>query len=175
MYTVVDCGECDALWIVADRPQPTSCPRCGTRHRFDRLRRIAEGEDEAAARAARARLLAERSGHGDAFAELGDPADLAEQAEAAGMSDAEYLAGSGLDVEAIEAAGRSAGPCGRGGARSRRSVVTEALSVLDAPSEAEVVAYAAEHGVPEDAASALLERLVQAGAARRDGEGFRPV
>jgi len=175
MYAVVGCGECDALWVVEGRPQTTGCPRCGKRHRFDRLRRLAETEHEDAARQARSALLAERSGHGDALSDLGSFDELGDAVEDAGVTDEEYLGGAGIDVEAVEAAGEAASG-GRGaGGSSRPDVVRSALRELEAPTETDVVEYAAARDVPTEAARALLARLVDAGEATREGGRYRPL
>lgn len=171
MYAVVGCGECEALWVVEGRPRTTGCPRCGKRHRFDRLRRLAETEDEDAARQARSALLAERGGHGDAdvgtFDELGDAID-----EAA-VPDEEYLGRSGIDVEAVEAAGERATGARESGRRARPAVVRDAIRAMEAPTEDDVVDYATDRGVPAEAARALLGKLVDAGEASEDGGRYR--
>jgi len=118
-------------------------------------------------------LLAERRGVEDvaSFSELdGDVA-------AAGPDDAEYLAQSGLDPEAVAAAGERAGR-GRGGdsaAGGRRAIVESAIRTLEEPTADDVVAFAAERGVPAEATRSLLDRLVQAGETiERDGVYRRP-
>lgn len=170
MYRVVGCRNCGALWVVADRPETTTCPRCGSRHRFEALQAFAETDDEVAARDARAALLAERAGHGDALADL-DGA-TAGQLDAAGVGDIEYLEGSGLDPEAVAAAGEwaAAGPARSHG---QRETVLEALDALDRPTEAEVVAYAADRDVPAEAVNDLLGRLVRAGEVSESGGRYR--
>lgn len=162
MYAVVGCGECDALWIVEGEPETTGCPRCGTRHRFASLRRLAETEDEAAARQARGALLAERSGAGDPLDSVPTRADLPDDFAPA-VSDEEYLAGAGIDPDAVAAAGERAEGGDRPAGRSRVGVVRQALRDLDAPTAAAVTEYAAERGVAEPAANAVLTRLVDAG------------
>lgn len=171
MYAVVGCDRCDALWVVADEPETTGCPRCEKRHRYRPLTKFFEGEDETAARQARAALLAERQGHGDAFADLDDVAEMEAHLDDAGVGDDEYLAGSGLDPEAVAAAGADEG----GGSGSRVDTVRAALEELEEPSADAVVAYASERGVPADAARETLDRLVRAGdATERDGT-YRPL
>jgi len=173
MYAVVGCGDCGALWVVSGRPDTTGCPRCGKRHRFERLKRFVETEHEDHARQVRAQLLAERSGHGEAFAELDSFGELADLAESSVVSDEEYLAGSGLDVEAVEAAGERAERGTQSNSGSRRDVVRTALAELDAPTEDDVVEYAEARGVPSDAARELIARLVRAGEASESGGRYR--
>lgn len=170
MYRVVGCRDCGALWIVADRPETTTCPRCGKRHPTERLHAFAEVEDEDAARRARAALLADRAGQADAFAEV--DADLAGQLDFEAVAEATYLEESGLDREAVEAAGEraTAGPA-RG--RSRRETVLGALEDLERPTEAAVVEYAAEHDVAPEAVPPLLEKLVRAGEVSESGGRYR--
>jgi len=67
VFSVVECGDCRAVWIVEGAPDTTGCPRCGTRHRFDALRPLSTHEDKRAATTARGSILAERSDHGEGF------------------------------------------------------------------------------------------------------------
>jgi predicted nucleic acid-binding Zn-ribbon protein len=170
MYRVVGCRECGALWIVADRPETTTCPRCGKRHPFERLHAFAETEDEDSARQARAALLADRAGQGEAFAGVDD--ELAGQLDFEAVSEASYLEEAGLDPEAVAEAGERA-TAGPARSRNRRETVLAALDELDRPTEAEVVEYAAERDVPAQAVSGLLERLVEAGELSESGGRYR--
>lgn len=167
---MVGCRDCGALWIVADRPETTTCPRCGKRHPTDRLHAFAETEAEDAARRARAALLAERAGHGDAFADV--DADLAGQLDFEAVADADYLEAAGLDRDAVEAAGERA-VAGPARSKGRRETVLEALAALDRPTEAEVAAYAAERDVPREAATELLDKLVRRGEVSESGGRYR--
>ena len=135
MYAVVGCRECDALWVVEGQPGTTGCPRCGKRHRFDRLRTFAETDDEDRAKQARAAILAERSGHGDAFADLADFADMEAAVDDAVVPDEEYLGGAGIDVDEVEAAGDGARRGQGAGGASRPETVKAALRDLDAPTK----------------------------------------
>jgi len=163
MYAVVGCNRCGALWVVEGRPERTGCPRCETRHRFEKLKKFAETDAADAAREARSRLVARRGGHGEQHESLEEFSALGETAEHAGMSDEEFLRGSGVDADAVDAAGERA-ESGAGGSRSRRRVVLDALADLDAPTEQAVIEYAADAGVPESYVTEALERL------RRNGE-----
>lgn len=163
MYSVVGCSRCDALWVVEGRPRTTGCPRCGKRHRFDRLKRLAEADGEDGARQARAALLAERSGHGEAFADVAPFGELGDRLDDPAVSDGEYLEAAGIDPDAVDAAGERAADGPGEGPASRPDVVRAALRELDAPTEGAVADFADEHGVPRDAARRLLGRLVQAG------------
>lgn len=173
MYAVVGCSECEALWLLEGRPETTQCPRCGKRHRTTKLKRFVETDDEDHAREVRASMLANRQGHGEAFAELDSFDALEAQAEAAGVDEETYLEESGLDPGAVAAAGERAesGP----GSLSREEVVRAALRELDAPGEDEVVAYADEHGVPADYVRTALEKLRRTGEVVDGGDGFRLV
>jgi hypothetical protein len=174
MYAVVGCGECSALWVVADRPETTSCPRCGKRHRYAKLKRFVTTDDEDHARDVRASMLANRQGQGEAFAELDSFAALEEQVEDAGVSDAEYLEGSGLDADAVAAAGdRASG--GGGGSPSRRDTVLNALDALDEPTEADVVAYAGERGVDAEYVRRSLRKLVRGGEVSESRGRYRKL
>jgi len=170
MYAVVGCSECAALWIVEERPETTQCPRCRTRHRFDRLKSLVETDDETEARNARAAMLAERSGGEEAREALESFEAMERRAEDAGVSDEEYLAGSGIDPDEVADA-RS--PSEGGSSPGRRETVLEALRELDSPTEAEVVAYATDHGVPEEYAGEALAKLVRAGRVSESGGRYR--
>lgn len=174
MYAVVGCTECSALWILADRPETTQCPRCGKRHQTKRLKRFVETDDRDHAREARASMLANRQGEGEAFADLDSFGELETRLDDAGIDDETYLESSGIDpdavAEAVERAGRSAG-----GGGSRRETVLEALRTVDQPTEEDVIEYAGERGVPENYVITALEKLVRAGTVTEDGGIYRLV
>lgn len=158
MYRVVGCDRCSALWVLEGRPDTTACPRCEKRHTVERLRSLAETDTADAARAARSRLLAERSG-----AET-DLADFDAQEAAvtdAGVDEDAYLEAAGIDADEVTSAGEVAGVGGR--STSRTAVVLEALADLDRPTAAEVVDRATERGVDRDAAERVLARLRERG------------
>ena len=163
MYAVVGCGECGALWVVAGRPETTGCPRCGTRHRYRTLRKFAETDHEDAARQARATLLAERQGEGEAFADLDSFAAMGDRLDEAGPSDEEYLAGKGVDPDAVAAAGERRRAGRRSGSASPREVVLAAIEAADAPTEQAIVEHAERRDVPPGTARSTLEKLVRAG------------
>lgn len=157
MYSVVGCRNCRALWIVEGRPETTECPRCGTRRQFSKLKAFAETETATEARRARAAMLAERSDDG----EFVDPESV--DLDAVGVGDETYLEGSGLDPDAVEAAGERASRGEAAGSRSRRRVVLDALEELSEPTADDVASYAAEAGVPAEYAERALGKLVRAG------------
>ncbi|WP_152042744.1 DUF5817 domain-containing protein [Salinigranum salinum] len=160
MYAVVGCTDCTALWLLSDpdTSKTARCPRCGRRHQTRKLRRFFESDDRDAARQARSELLAKRQGASEAVADLESVAEMERQTEEPAVDDHEYLEGSGLDADAVAAAGSESR-----GSRSRDQVVRDAVREQDRPSEEEVVDYAAEYGVPADAARDLLETLVRRG------------
>lgn len=174
MYTVVGCPDCRALKIVDGRPETTKCPRCGRTSQFEKLRAFYRSEDVDAAREVRARLLADRSGHGDAYEDLGTFAELDEDADGAGMSAEEFLERSGLDANAVGAAGERA-ERGSGTSMSRKETVEAALRDLDRPTEEEVVDYAADRGVPADYVRSALGRLTRRGHATETDGRYRPL
>lgn len=170
MFAVVGCGDCAAVWVVEGEPATTGCPRCGRRHRFASLRRLAEAEDEATARAARTAILADR--HGTAEERPPDMA-LPDDLDGVGIDDETYLAGAGIDTSAVEAAGERAERGRAAGGRSQIEIVRAALRDLDEPDAAAVVAYARDRGVPEAATRNLLAQLVEAGEAIVDSGQYR--
>jgi len=174
MYAVVGCRDCDGLWLVSDPgdAETARCPRCGTRHSTDRLRRLYESSDREAVREARAAMLAERRGESEAFAEVDHVADLERAVADAGVDDREYLEASGLDADAVADAGDVSGGSG-GSSRPREAIVREAVREASPPTEDAVVDYAAGRGVPAGAARDLLDRLVREGEATASGGEYR--
>lgn len=172
MYAVVGCNRCGALWVVEGRPERTGCPRCEKRHRFENLRKFAEADSADAAREARSRLVAKRAGHEDQLDSLDDFASLGESADGAGVSDEEFLRGSGVDADAVAEAGERA-ETGQGNSRSRRRVVLDALEELDRPTESEVVEYAADAGVHRGYVEEALERLCGRGEVTESDGRYR--
>jgi len=172
MYAVVGCDECSHLWIVEGRPDTSECPRCGRRRQHDKRRNFVTAEDEDHVREVRASMLAARQGHGDDFAQLDSFAEMEARLDDAGVDDDEYLEASGVDADAVEAAGerveRSAG-----GSASRKETVLTALRELDEPTEADVLAYASERDVPESYTKKALRKLVRAGEATENGGVYR--
>ncbi|WP_255148730.1 DUF5817 domain-containing protein [Halorarius halobius] len=166
MFAVVGCSDCGALWVVEERPDSTSCPRCGTRHRYEKLKKFAETEAAEAAKEARSRLLQAR---GESDAELDDFASLERDAMDAGMDDDEFLTASGVDADAVAEAGEVDG----GGSRSRREVVVDALRELDRPTAAEVRAYATDRGVDADYVDDALAKLRRRGEVSESGGRYR--
>lgn len=172
MYAVVGCNRCGSLWVVEGRPEHTACPRCETRHRFRKLKKFAEAATADAAREARSRLLATRGGYEDQLDGFGDFSTMGEDAEGAVVSDEEFLGESGIDADAVAEAGERAGT-GQGGSRSRRQVVLDALDELDRPTEAAVLEYATDAGVPPEYVEAALERLQRRGEVTESGGRYR--
>jgi DNA-directed RNA polymerase subunit RPC12/RpoP len=160
MYAVVGCTECSALWLLSDpeSAETARCPRCGRRHRVEKLRRLFESDDRDAARQARAELLARKQGATEAFSNLESVAELERRAGEPAVDDREYLEESGVDADAVAAAGREDDE-----SRSRDQVIRDAIREGDRPAEEEVVAYATDHGVPADAARDLLDTLTRRG------------
>lgn len=173
MYSVVGCSDCDALWVVADRPETTECPRCGTRHRFASLKAFVETEDPDGAREARAAMLADRQGEREAFDALDDFESLADDAAADAVPAETYLSERGLDPEEVAAAGERASSGAGSGGQSQGETVRAALRELDAPTRADVVDYATERGVPADSAEETLAKLRRSGEVTEAGGTYR--
>jgi hypothetical protein len=90
------------------------------------------------------------------------------------VSDDEYLASAGIDTTEVEAAGERAEQSASG-SMSRKKRVLQSLCDLDAPTEAEVVDYCADHGVPADYVRATLAKLVQSGEASESRGRYRSL
>lgn len=171
MYAVVGCSNCNALWVVEGRPETTGCPRCEQRHQFSKLKQFVTTDDEAHAREVRASILANKAGRGDSFAELDDYATLEAYVEDAVLSDNEYLDEAGVDTDAVAAAEERAEQSQRG--LSKREAVRTALRELDAPTEREVKAFAAEHGVDGEYAERALAKFARAGEVVEEDGTYR--
>ncbi|MXR21682.1 DUF5817 domain-containing protein [Halobacterium bonnevillei] len=170
-YAVVGCTDCGALWVVEGRPQTSGCPRCEKRHQFSNLRQFVTTDDEDHAREVRASMLANRAGHGDAFADVEAFTTLGDFAEDAGMSDEEFLDAAGVDTDEVAAVEDRVEQSAR--SLGKRDAVETALRELDDPTEAEVKSFAAEHGVDGDYVERALRKLQRAGEVTRDGDGYR--
>jgi len=174
MYAVVGCSECSALWVAGGRPETSQCPRCGQRRQHAKRRKFVETDDEDHAREVRSSMLANRQGQGEAFAELDSFAEMDRQVDEAGVDDETYLEASGVDSDSVAAAGDRA-ERGSDGGSSRRETVLQAVRDLEEPTEADVVAYTTERGVPADYTRRALAKLVRAGQATESGGSYRLV
>jgi hypothetical protein len=163
MYAVVGCRDCGALWVVADRPETTQCPRCGTRRKYAKLKQFVTTDSAEHAKEVRASMLANRQGYGDAFADLDSFAEMEAHLDDAGPDDESYLEASGVDVDAVEAAGERASQGVTSGSADRKTVLKEALDDLDQPTKPAILDYATDRDVPPSAAESTLEKLVAAG------------
>jgi len=169
MYSVVGCSECHALWVVADRPDTSQCPRCETRHQFQKLKAFVTTDEKAEATQARSAMLASRQGHQEAFESLDSFTEMEADIENVGIDDETYLQSSGVDTDAVADAAERSARSGRSG--SQREIVMEALRTLESPETEAVVAYATERGVPADSVRDALDTLSQRGAVtERNGE-----
>ncbi|MFC7234354.1 DUF5817 domain-containing protein [Halosegnis marinus] len=172
MYAVVGCSDCEALWVVSGRPETTSCPRCGARRRFAKLKKFAETEDADAAKNVRSAMVQRRAGYdGD----LDDFATMGERAMDSGMDDGEFLTASGLDADEVADAGERADGHASSGSLSKREAVERAVADLDRPTESEIAEYAADHGVERDYVERALDKLARAGAVTESGGRYRPL
>ncbi|MFO7834667.1 MAG: DUF5817 domain-containing protein [Halohasta sp.] len=174
MYAVVGCNNCSMLWLLSDpRDSKTAqCPRCGKTHQTKNLKRLFESDDRSAAQQARSALLAKKQGASDAFADVDHVADLEARTDEPVVDDHEYLEAAGLDADDIAAAGDHGG----GGSKSRDEIVREAVDAAggdDRPTEAEIVDYASERGVPAEKAAELLEKLCRRGEASESAGRYR--
>ncbi len=164
MYAVVGCNQCGNLWLLRDprTNESAQCSRCGKTHRTAKLKRFFESDDRAAAREARAALLAKKHGESEAFADVEHVSELERAVEDAGVDDREYLERSGLDADEVFEAGAQV-EGSSGSTRSREEIVRDGIREADEPTETAVVAYATDHGVPADAVRDLLDALTRRG------------
>jgi hypothetical protein len=167
VYAVVGCSDCSALWVVAGRPETTSCPRCGTRRQFATLRKFAETESADAAKNVRSAMQQRRAGD---ERDLDDFATMGDRVDEAGVDDETFLTGAGLDADEVAAAGDRAGSTAAS-SLSKRETIERAVERLDHPTEDEIVAFAAEHGVDRAYVERALAKLQRAGeVTESDGE-----
>ena len=171
MYAVVGCSECQSLWIVEGRPETTTCPRCSKRHQFDRLKQFVATDDEDEAREVRSAMLAADQDQSAAYERLDSFSELGDDVEAVGLSDEEILAAHGIDADAVEAAGAAATATRE--RKSRRERVLEAVETLEEPTEAAVVEYATDRGVPAEYVRSALAKLATAGEIAETKDGYR--
>ncbi|WP_435333644.1 DUF5817 family protein [Haloarchaeobius sp. TZWWS8] len=175
MYRVVGCRECGSLRIIEGRPDSTQCGRCGHRRKIEKVRSFVETENIDHAREVRASMLANRQGHGEAFAKVDSFAELEDAVADGVVDDQEFLEASGLDVDEVNDAGERASQSRSAGSMNRKETVEAALRELDRPTEDEVVAFAAEHGVPESYVQKALEKLVRRGEVSESRGRYRLV
>lgn len=169
MYSVVGCGECQALWIVEDRPETTQCPRCRRRHQFETLKAFAETETSDEAARVRSAMLAERSENG----EFVDPAEI--DVDEVGMAETEFLSAAGLDDDEISGVDRRVPRASGGDSRSRKRVVLDAVEDLEEPTATAIEAYASEAGVPGEYVRRALDKLRAAGELLEQDGRYRRV
>jgi len=170
MYAVVGCTECGGYWLLADPDEQdaANCPTCGRTHQTAKLNRFYTSDDRQAAVEIRSRLLAEKRGETEQFEQVADAAELERAVEeGTGVDDREYLDRSGVDPDAVGEAGDVSG----GGSRSRDEIVRAAVAERD--DREAVLSYATDHGVPREAATDLLDRLLRRGEATAAGGEIR--
>ncbi|GAB7018594.1 DUF5817 domain-containing protein [Halostagnicola bangensis] len=174
MYAVVGCSECSHLWLLEGRSETTQCPRCGSRRAYEKRKKFVETEDADHARDVRASMLANRQGEGEAFAEMDSYATLETRVDGGVIDETAYLEASGLDVEAVDAAGDRdpRGPTRRG---SKKDVVTRALEELEEPTEDEIVQYAGNRGVSAEYVRKALKKLSRQGEVSEQRGQYRPL
>jgi DNA replicative helicase MCM subunit Mcm2 (Cdc46/Mcm family) len=171
-YAVVGCTDCNAFWVVEGRPETTKCPRCERRHQWTKLKKFVQTDDEDHAREVRASILANRAGHGDTFADVDDFATLDDYVEDVGMDDETFLESAGVNVEEVDEVQDRVGQAA-GGSLGKREAVRTALRELDEPTEREVKAFAAEHGVDGEYVERALAKLARAGELTETADGYR--
>ncbi|MEZ3144245.1 DUF5817 domain-containing protein [Halobaculum sp. MBLA0143] len=170
MYAVVGCTDCGGYWLLSDPDDQDSaqCPTCGRTHQIQKLKRFHTSPDRDSAVEARSRLLARKRGDEAAFDRVDDAGELERAVEeGTGVDEREYLDRSGLDADTVSEAGDVSG----GSSRSREEILRDAVAEHDDREAA--VAEAVADGVPESAATDLLDRLVRRGEATDAGGDLR--
>lgn len=170
MYAVVGCTDCSSLWVIETGGKTTTCPRCGSRHRTEKLRHFAEAEDADAAREARSAIVANRRDAGDAAPSFGD---LEAAIDGDAVDDEVRLEAAGIDPERVAEAGERASE--GHSSRSRRETVLDAFDVHERPTAEEIRSYASEHGVSGEYVEKVLEKLERSGEVTDTGAGYRKL
>ncbi len=174
MYAVVGCNNCSMLWLLTDpRDSKTAqCPRCGKTHQTKKLKQLFTSDDRSAAQQARSALLAKKQGASEAFADVEHVVELEAQADEPVVEDREYLDAAGLDADEVAAAGEYS----TSSSKSRDEILREAVEKAgdgERPTEADILAYTTEQGVPREKASELLIKLCRRGEASESGGRYR--
>ncbi|MFW6437170.1 MAG: DUF5817 domain-containing protein [Halococcoides sp.] len=159
MYAVVGCRDCSAFWVIEGRPDSTECPRCGTRHPTDRLKRFVETADADAAREARGAILAADAGFEELYDRLESFDRLEAAADAAGPDPDDLLAAAGIDPEAAAAAAEN-----DRSSLSRLEAVERAIERADPATEAAIVERASAHGLDATTVRKALTALRDRGS-----------
>jgi len=111
-------------------------------------------------------MLAERADEG----EFVDPEEI--DVGGVGIDDVTYLSASGVDTDAVSAAAERA-EAGGSSTRSRKQVVLDGLADIEAPTEDDVIEYAAGAGVSEPYVERTLRKLRQSGEVTRTNGVYR--
>lgn len=106
-------------------------------------------------------MLANRQGHGEAFADLESSSTLDERVADGLIDDDALVEAHGLHPEAV--ANATEDPRGSSTAGSRTDIIERALDELDRPTETEVVEYACAREVPASYTRRALEKLARNG------------
>lgn len=170
MYAVVGCTECSSLWVIEDGADSATCPRCGKRHKTDKLRHFAEATEADDAREARAALVANRRDAGDDAPSFGE---LEASIEEDVVDDATRLEAAGIDPEEVAAAGERAS--GGGDSPNRREIVLAAFDDFDEPDREAIYGHAEEHGVDREYVDRVLGKLERQGGIVETADGYRQV
>lgn len=169
MYAVVSCSDCRHLWIIEERPETTTCPRCGTQRGRSKRRTFARSQRVAEVRDLRSSLLADRSEATD----LDQPVFSTIESEVADgvISDDRELTAAGLDPKAV--ADRVAPETNAGA--SNTEVIERAVQTVEPATEHQILDYAVDRGLDSGTAKRLLQKLVRTGGVVQDGQEYRTV
>lgn len=169
-YHVVVCPEsdCHNVWIVKDNPKTTTCRTCGTRHSMKQLKFFIETTDRDEAVDVRSEKVAELQGAKHIYDGLVEEGKFDDDPGRA-ITDEEWLEQNGIDSDEVATVSERSGRSSR--SRSQKDIVLDSLTELDAPTKADVVAYATDNGVPEAKVEKLLSRLRSRGELMESEDG----
>lgn len=113
-------------------------------------------------------MLAGRADDG----EFVDPAEI--DTEGVGVDEVEFLSASGVDPDAVSAAGDRA-ETGNERSRSRKQVILDGLAELEEPTATELETYASAAGVSRSYVETALEKLRRRGEVTKTDAGYRKL
>lgn len=113
-------------------------------------------------------MLAARADDG----EFVDPAEI--DTEDVGVDEVDFLSASGVDPDAVSAAGERA-ETGNERSRSRKQVILDGLAELEEPTVAELEEYASAAGVSRSYVETALEKLRRRGEVTKINGGYRKL
>lgn len=160
LYTVVACPGCKYARVVPRTPERTTCGRCQSSIKFDKLNHYYQTEDKDAAARVRAAVRARIHDAEERFESAVENGEILTEVESV-VSDDEYLREKGADVEAINEAEERA-ESGTNDGLSNRGIMQRAFE-HHADSRESVLDFAESNDVSRDWANRYLNKALSTG------------